>query len=126
MIEIILIAGSLIAGVVAGFVIANSKLNKGSIKEKENLEAAEVAGNGEAVFVYTSDLIARITAQTCRQSGLSLIYSNLIQFEGDEIYFHEQKELFGKTYKEILQEPLMLKPDVKRIIHVGRLVKWKP
>jgi ribonuclease Y len=37
MIEIILIAGSLIAGVVAGFVIANSKLNKGSIKEKENL-----------------------------------------------------------------------------------------
>ena len=72
------------------------------IKEKENLEAAEVAGNGEAVFVYTSDLIARITAQTCRQSGLSLIYSNLIQFEGDEIYFHEQKELFGKTYKEIL------------------------
>jgi len=72
------------------------------IKEKENLEAAEVAGNGEAVFVYTSDLIARITAQTCRQSGLSLIYSNLIQFEGDEIYFHEQKELIGKTYKEIL------------------------
>ena len=37
MIEIILIAGSLIAGVVAGFVIANSKLNKGSVKEKENL-----------------------------------------------------------------------------------------
>ncbi len=37
MIEIIIIAGSLIAGVVAGFVIANSKLNKGSIKEKENL-----------------------------------------------------------------------------------------
>lgn len=37
MIEIIIIAGSLIAGVVAGFVIANSKLNKGSVKEKENL-----------------------------------------------------------------------------------------
>ncbi|MBM3419433.1 MAG: potassium transporter TrkA, partial [Bacteroidetes bacterium] len=72
------------------------------IKEKENLEAAEVAGNGEAVFVYTSDLISRITAQTCRQSGLSVIYSNLIQFEGDEIYFQEQKDLLGKTYKEIL------------------------
>lgn len=72
------------------------------IKEKENLEAAEVAGNGEAVFVYTSDLISRITAQTCRQSGLSVIYSNLIQFEGDEIYFQEQKDLQGKTYKEIL------------------------
>ena len=72
------------------------------IKEEENLETAEVVGNGEAVFVYTSDLIARITAQTCRQSGLSVIYSNLIQFEGDEIYFKEQEDLQGKTYKEIL------------------------
>lgn len=72
------------------------------IKEEDNLEAAEVAGNGEVIFVYTSDLISRITAQTCRQSGLSVIYSNLIQFEGDEIYFQEQKELTGKTYKEIL------------------------
>jgi voltage-gated potassium channel Kch len=72
------------------------------IKEEENLETAEVVGNGEAVFVYTSDLIARITAQTCRQSGLSVIYSNLIQFEGDEIYFQEQEDLHGKTYKEIL------------------------
>jgi Trk K+ transport system NAD-binding subunit len=34
--------------------------------------------------------------------ALSVIYSNLIQFEGDEIYFHEQNELVGKTYKEIL------------------------
>jgi Trk K+ transport system NAD-binding subunit len=74
------------------------------IKEEENLEAAEVAGNGEAVFVYTSDLISKITAQTCRQSGLSVIYSELIQFEGDEIYFKEQADLQGKTYKEILAE----------------------
>jgi Trk K+ transport system NAD-binding subunit len=33
---------------------------------------------------------------------LSVIYSNLIQFEGDEIYFKEQEDLQGKTYKEIL------------------------
>ncbi len=36
-IAIIFIVVSLIAGVVAGFVIANSKLNKGGIQEKENL-----------------------------------------------------------------------------------------
>lgn len=72
------------------------------IKDEDNLEAAEVVGNGEAVFVFTSDLISRITAQTCRQSGLSVIYSNLIEFEGDEIYFQQQPELIGKSYKEIL------------------------
>jgi len=74
----------------------------GEIKDEGNLEAAEVAGNGEAVFVFTSGLISRIAAQTCRQSGLSVIYSNLIQFEGDELYFNEQRELIGKSYKEIL------------------------
>ena len=72
------------------------------IIEKENLEAAEVAGNGEAVFVHSSDLIARIIANACRKSGLFIIYSNLIQFEGDEIYFQEQKELEGLAYKEII------------------------
>ncbi len=40
-------------------------------------------------------------------------------------YNSPDTDLHLKTYKEILQEPLMLKPDVKRIIHVGRLVKWK-
>jgi Trk K+ transport system NAD-binding subunit len=72
------------------------------IKDEDNLEAAEIAANGEAVFVFTSDLISRITAQTCRQSGLSIIYSNLIEFEGDEIYFQEEKDVIGKSYKEIL------------------------
>ncbi|MFM7565284.1 MAG: CASTOR/POLLUX-related putative ion channel [Flavobacteriales bacterium] len=72
------------------------------IKNEDNLEAAELAGNGEAIYVYTADLIARITAQTCRQSGLSVIYSDLLQFEGDELYFQEEEKLFGKTFHEAL------------------------
>jgi hypothetical protein len=36
------------------------------IKDPKNLEAAELVGNDETVFVLSSDLIARITAQTCR------------------------------------------------------------
>ena len=35
----------------------------------------------------SEDLIARITAQTCRQSGLSVVYAELLDFAGDEIYF---------------------------------------
>lgn len=102
------------------------------IKEDENLEAAEVAGNGEAVFVSTSNLISRITAQTCRQSGLSVIYSNLIQFEGDEIYFQTQNEIIGKTYKEILSlydtssvigffsnEKVLLNPPMDTVFNSG-------
>lgn len=72
------------------------------IKDEANLEAAELAGNGEAVFLNSSDLISRITAQTCRQSGLSVIYTSLLTFEGDEIYFADEQSLYGKTYKEAL------------------------
>ncbi len=72
------------------------------IKDQKNMEAAELVGNDETVFVMSSDLISRITAQTCRQSGLSIVYSELLQFEGDELYFQEEPKLFGKTYKDAL------------------------
>jgi voltage-gated potassium channel Kch len=66
------------------------------------MEAAELVGNNETVFVLSANLISKITAQTCRQSGLSVVYSEILQFEGDEIYFNEEKSLVGKTYKDTL------------------------
>ncbi len=72
------------------------------IKNPKNMEAADLVGNDEAVFVLSSDLISRITAQTCRQSGLSVVYSELLQFEGDEIYFQAEPKLAGKTYKDVV------------------------
>jgi len=73
------------------------------IRDERNLDAAELVGNGEAVYVLSEDLISRVIAQTCRQSGLSVVYSDLLEFEGDEIYFSEIPEtLVGKTYRESL------------------------
>jgi voltage-gated potassium channel Kch len=72
------------------------------IKDPKNMEAAELVGNDETVFVLSADLISRITAQTCRQSGLSVVYSELLQFDGDEIYFQAEPKLVGKTYKDTL------------------------
>ncbi len=68
------------------------------IKEKENLLAAEIAGNDEALFVFTQELTARIAAQTSRQSGLSVVYTQLLSFDGDEIYYQKEDLLAGKTY----------------------------
>jgi voltage-gated potassium channel Kch len=72
------------------------------IKDPKNMEAAHLVGNDETVFVLSQDLISRVTAQTCRQSGLSVVYSELLQFEGDEIYFQHEPKLEGKTYKDAL------------------------
>ncbi len=65
-----------------------------------SLEAATLVGRDEAHWVLGSDLIGRITVQSCRQSGLSVVYSELLDFDGDEIYFTDQPQLHGKTYFE--------------------------
>jgi ion channel POLLUX/CASTOR len=72
------------------------------LRDEQNAEAAELVGGKEAVFVRSDELIARITAQTCRQSGLSVVYTELLDFDGAEIYFKHEPELAGKTYKESL------------------------
>ncbi len=72
------------------------------IKDEENIEVAQIVGKDEAMFVLSPDLTARITAQTCRQSGLSIIYQQLFCYEGDEMYFKNEASLVGKTYKDAL------------------------
>jgi voltage-gated potassium channel Kch len=70
----------------------------GEIQHQGNLEAARLVGKHEADWVLTDDLISRITVQTSRQSGLSVVYTELLDFDGDEIYFSEQPSLVGKSY----------------------------
>lgn len=72
----------------------------GEIEHESNLEAAHLVGRDEAHWVLGSDLIGRITVQSCRQSGLSVVYAELLDFDGDEIYFTGQPTLHGQTYFE--------------------------
>jgi len=70
----------------------------GEIQDPANLEAARLVGRHEASWVLAGDLISRVTVQTSRQSGLSVVYTELLDFDGDEIYFTEQPSLVGKNY----------------------------
>ena len=70
----------------------------GELQDPTNLEAARLVGHDEAHWVLANDLISRIMVQTCRQSGLSVVYSELLDFDGAEIYFSEQPSLVGKTF----------------------------
>jgi voltage-gated potassium channel Kch len=72
----------------------------GEIQDPDNLEAARLVGRHEAEWVLASDVISRITVQSCRQSGLSAVYTELLDFEGDELYFTEAPALHGSTYFE--------------------------
>jgi voltage-gated potassium channel Kch len=72
------------------------------ICDPKNMEVARMVGRDEVELVQVSDLISRIIAQTCRQSGLSMIYTELLDFGGDEIYFYAEPALVGKTFGEAL------------------------
>ena len=72
------------------------------MRDPENLSVARMVGGSEVELVPVDDLIARITAQTCRQSGLSGVYTDLLDFGGDEIYFSPEPRLAGRTFGEAL------------------------
>jgi ion channel POLLUX/CASTOR len=73
------------------------------IRDPKNMDVVKMLGAKDRVQpILTNDLIARVVAQTSRQSGLSLVYTELMNFGGDEIYFKQEPELSGKTYGEAL------------------------
>ena len=73
-----------------------------AIRDPKNLEVARMIGGDEVKLVLLGDMMSRIMAQTCRQSGLSVAYTELLDFGGDEIYFQEEPRLAGKTFAETL------------------------
>ncbi|HLM75141.1 MAG TPA: potassium transporter TrkA, partial [Polyangiaceae bacterium] len=60
------------------------------MRDAQNVEVARMVAKDEAQILLVGDLIARITVQTCRQSGLSVVYTELLDFGGDEIYLREE------------------------------------
>jgi voltage-gated potassium channel Kch len=63
---------------------------------------ALISAHDRLTTVLSGELIARVTAQTSRQSGLSVVYTELLNFGGDEIYFKEEPTLSGRTYGDAL------------------------
>ncbi len=73
------------------------------IRNPKNMDVVKMLGTKDIVQpILTTDMIARVVAQTSRQSGLSIVYTELMNFGGDEIYFKQEPNLSGKTYGEAL------------------------
>ena len=65
-------------------------------------EALRTATNGQVITVRSHEIIARVTAQASRRPGLAAVVLDLLDFAGDEIYFHNVPALTGKTYADAL------------------------
>ena len=72
------------------------------IKDEKNFEVAQMVGKDEVELILSDEFISKIMVQTIRQSGLSVVYTDFLDFEGDEIYFYEEEALFNKTFRDAL------------------------
>lgn len=70
------------------------------IRDPDNAELAEIVGGGEAQLVLADDLISRIVVHSSRQPGLSAVYTELLDFDGSEIYTTTEPRLEGKSLAE--------------------------
>ena len=57
---------------------------------------------GRIVTIQADEIIAELTAQACHQAGLAAVFRELLDFDGDEIYFTAVPELVGVAYRDAL------------------------
>jgi hypothetical protein len=72
------------------------------VMQSHNQELAIIASGGHAKVVKTNEMISKVILQTARISGLSLVYDELLRFEGNEIHFKKFPALVGKRFGDVL------------------------
>ncbi|RZM02717.1 MAG: hypothetical protein EOP68_20905, partial [Sphingomonas sp.] len=72
------------------------------IRHARNADIARAVGGSELQMVLADDLISKIVVQSSRQSGLSAVYSELLDFDGCEIYALAQPLLLGMRFGDAM------------------------
>lgn len=72
------------------------------LSEQRTLDVARLVVGEKAALVLSPALVNRLLVQTGRQSGLSMVYAELLDFAGSEIYVNVEPKLVGKTFREAL------------------------
>lgn len=73
-----------------------------ALTSSRNIAAARLAGGKDVHLVDSDDTASRLIVQSSRQSGMSVVCMDLLNFDGGEIYMRTPKKLVGVTYGEAL------------------------
>lgn len=102
-------------------------------QNSKTLDVIDIVAPNQVEVVLAKDLIPRIIVQTSQQRGLSRIYMELMDFDGNEIYFKKEPTLQGSTYGEVLlayndsavigikrsDDTIQLNPPIDRQLQAG-------
>jgi hypothetical protein len=67
-----------------------------------NQEIAQIASQRRAQVVKTNEMISKIILQTARIPGLSIVYDELLRFEGNEIHYARFPQTIGRRFGDLL------------------------
>ncbi|GLX94711.1 potassium transporter TrkA [Herbidospora sp. NBRC 101105] len=73
-----------------------------AIADSGNMAAARLAGGPGVHLVDSDDTAARLIVQSSRQSGMSVVCMDLLNFDDGEIYLRRLPSLTGRTYGQAL------------------------
>jgi len=73
------------------------------LKRRTLSDSLRTVSNGRALAVTGPEIIAQVTAEVCRYHGMSAVYQELFDFEGDEIYFQGASSLVGSLFGDVVQ-----------------------
>ncbi len=106
------------------------------VRDDASAGIARLIAGHEVHLLLADELVARIIAQTSRQSGLSAVYLELLDFAGNEFHVDQIPELVGRTFGDavslvdgaipvgiVRDGEAQLNPSPSRVISAGdRLV----
>ena len=73
------------------------------VQDKASAGIARLVAGHEVRLLLADELVSRIVAQTSRQSGLSIVYLELLDFAGNEFHVMALPELAGRTFEDAVR-----------------------
>ncbi|MFI0354849.1 potassium transporter TrkA [Actinomadura sp. 9N407] len=73
-----------------------------AVHDSANLPAARLAGGESAHVIDADDIAIQLIVQSHRQSGLSTVCTDLLNYQGHEFYMRPEPALVGITYGQAL------------------------
>ena len=70
------------------------------VNDVATADSLRVLFGSRLATVNSDDVVAELTAQACRQRGLSSVFRELLDFDGDEIYFARHPQTAGLTFRQ--------------------------
>lgn len=72
------------------------------LNEDSNIHIAKIVGKDELTILPANEVISKITVQSSRQAGLSIVYGNLLGYDDMEIYIQPIAGAEGNTFEDLL------------------------